>query len=96
MSDEYYEVSKKIHAVDRRLGTLSQHLEQYDNYKQYRDIYVKYNRLDPKKEEIQLYETAKRYLDAVMNGRKDIPVKAWRAEQVKLMDDRFSLCEDYY
>ena len=105
MSDEYYEVSKKIHAVDRRLGTLSQHLEQYDNYKQCRDIYVKYKQLDPKKrdvfydkhaEEIQLYETAKRYLDGVMNGRKDIPVKSWRAEQSKLTDDRFSLCEDYY
>ena len=35
--------------ADRRLGTLVQHLEQYDNYKQYRDIYVKYKQLDPKK-----------------------------------------------
>ena len=105
MSDEFYEVSKKIHTVDRRLATLSQHLEQYDNYKHYRDIYVKYKQLDPKKcdafhekhfDEIQLYETAKRYLDGVMNGRKDIPVKAWQAEQAKLIDDRFSLCEDYY
>jgi MobA/MobL family. len=105
MSDEYYEVSKKIYIVDRRLDTLSQHLEQYGNYKQCRDIYVKYKQLDPKKrdvfhdkhtEEIQLYETAKRYLDGVMNGRKDIPIKAWQAEQVKLTDDRFSLCEDYY
>jgi MobA/MobL family. len=105
MNDEYYEVSKKINAVDRRLATLTQHLEQYDNYKQHHDIYVKYKQLDPKKrdvfhdkhtEEIQLYETAKRYLDGVMNGRKDIPVKAWQAEQGKLSDDRFSLCEDYY
>jgi hypothetical protein len=105
MSDEYYEVSKKIHAVDRRLGALTQHLEQYDNYKQHRDVYVKYKQLDPKKrddfhekhsDEIQLYETAKRYLDGVMNSRKDIPIKAWQAEQAKLTNDRFSLCGNYY
>ena len=91
--------------MDRRNDTLSQHLTQCENLKQHRAVYKKYQSLDPKKndafydmhfEEIQLYENAKQYLAAVLNGRKEIPIKAWQSEQTKLTAERFSLCEDYY
>ena len=98
-------ISEKIKKVDRRQDTLAQHLTQCENLKQHRVIYKKYMSLDPKKsnafydkhfEEIRLYEAAKQYLDAVLNGRKEIPVKAWQSEQTTLTAERFSLCEDYY
>jgi len=31
-----------------------------------------------------------------MNGRKDIPVKAWKKEQTKLLAERYSLMDKYY
>ena len=105
ISEDLQAVSEKIRKVDRRMDTLAQHLTQCENLKQYRAICKKYQQLDPKKsnafydkhfEEIRLYESAKKYLDAVLNGRKEIPVKAWQAEQTTLTAERFSLCEDYY
>ena len=98
-------VSEKIKNVVRRQDTLTQHLTQCENLKQHRTVYKKYKQLDPKKsdafydkhfDEIVAYESAKQYLDAVMNGRKEIPVKAWQAEQAALTAERFLLCEDYY
>ena len=104
-NEEFYEVSNKIKAAERRLHTLTQHLAQYENYKQHKAVYEKYKQFDPKKrdtfyenqsEKIQLYENAKMYLDAVMNGKKTLPIKTWQAEQAKLTADKFSLCEDFY
>lgn len=105
MSKKQYDVSKKIKKVDRRLGTLAQHLTQYEIYKQHQNLYKKYKALDPKKsdnfydkhsEKIEDYENAKEYLKAVMNGKVNIPIKAWKAERKKLTGERFLLCEDYY
>jgi hypothetical protein len=105
MNSEFYEVSNNLKKVDRRLETLDTHLTQCDNLNRHKAVYKKYKELDPKKrdafyqkhsDEIQCYETAKQYLDAVMNGRPGLPVKAWTAERDKLNAERFTLCEDYY
>jgi len=105
IGEDLQTVSDKIKKVDRRMNTLTQHLLQCENFKQHRSVYMKYKQLDPKKrdvfydrhfEGIRLYESAKKYLDAVLNGRKKIPTKAWQSEQTKLTAERFSLCEDYY
>ena len=105
ISGDFQNVSDKIKKTDRRIDKLTQHLTQCENLKQHRAVYKKYKSLDPKKsdafydkhfEEIQLYESAKQYLNAVLNGRTDIPVKAWQSEQATLTAERFSLCEDYY
>ena len=105
INEEFYEVSNKIKETERRLGQLEQHLAQYGNYKQHRAVYEKYKQLNPGKtnafynkhgEKIQLYETAKQYLRSVLNGRSSIPVNKWQAEQKKLIQSRFALCEDYY
>ena len=47
-------------------------------------------------EEIQLYKNAKAHFDAVMNGRKDLPISKWQAEQKTLSAERLSLAEKYY
>jgi hypothetical protein len=105
INEKFYEVSNSIKKVERRLDTLEQHLAHYDNYKRYKAVYEKHRQLDPKKrdafydkhsEAIQLYETAKQYLDGVMNGRTTVPVKAWQAEQSRLTSEKFLLCDDYY
>ena len=31
-----------------------------------------------------------------MNGRKNLPIKDWQAEQKKLLTKRYSLCDRYY
>jgi len=79
ISEDLQTISEKIKKIDRRQDTLAQHLTQCNNLKQHRAVYKKYRQLDPKKsdafydkhfEEIRLYESAKKYLDAVLNGRK--------------------------
>jgi len=84
---------------------LAEHLAQYENYKQHKAVYQKWQQLDPKKrdafydkhvDEIQRYENAMQYLDAVMNGRTTVPVKAWSAERDKLTAERLTLSEEYY
>jgi len=103
--ENFYATSKRIKEVERRIGTLTQHLAQYDKYKRHKAVYKKHGELSGKKgdafydkhhEEIQLYETASRYLKDVMNGREEVPVKKWQDELEKLTAERFSLCEDYY
>jgi hypothetical protein len=105
LHENIYEVSNRIKAVERRLGTLTQHLAQYENYKQHKAIFQKYKQLEPKKrnaffnkhsDKIQLYETASRYLKDVLNGRTEVPVNKWKAEHAKLTAEQYSLCEDYY
>jgi len=70
----------------------------------YREVYGKYRRQPPKKQEafyeayrmeLTHYEAAARYLDGVMNGRTGIPLKAWKAEQEKLTAERKELSRRY-
>jgi len=105
MYKQQYDVSKKIKAAERRLDVLDEHLAQYEIIKKHKAVYQKYQQLDPKKkntfydkhrEEIRLYEDAKSYFDKVMNGRTSLPIKAWTEEQLKLIAEKFALCEEYY
>lgn len=74
MHERHYEISKKLEADERRLGTLNEHLVQYKIQKQNQAVYQKYQRLDPKKhgmyaekhaEEIRLYKETADYFKAV-------------------------------
>jgi len=106
INNEFYEVSKKIKAVDRRLGTLDEHIKQADYYFEFKVIYQEYTEIKkPKKQqafmenhsrEIALFATAKEYIDGVMNGKRPIPRKTWRKEREELTAERFTLCESYY
>ncbi|MFR0844187.1 MAG: hypothetical protein ACLSH2_06720 [Oscillospiraceae bacterium] len=77
---------------------------QTPKYLKYREVYGKYRRQPPKKQEafyeayrmeLTHYEAAGRYLDGVMNGRTGIPLKAWKAEQEKLTAERKELSRRY-
>ena len=105
MNEDFYDVSETIKKVNRRLENLSQHLEQYGNYKVNKPTYDKYKQLDPKKQEafynkhsdeIELFKTSQQYLTAIMNGKTTIPEKSWQKEQKNLTKHRFSLYEKFY
>ena len=61
---------------------------------------------DPKKREayytkhsaeIKAFKDARNYLNAVMNGRTDLPpIKEWRKEQQSLTAAKYAACERYY
>lgn len=46
--------------------------------------------------ELTHYEAAERYLNAVMNGKTSIPLKAWKAERDKLNGEKKLLTQQYY
>jgi len=45
---------------------------------------------------IEQYKTAQTYLTAHLNGREQIPEKAWKAEREKLLVERYSLVDKFY
>ncbi|MBR3294541.1 MAG: hypothetical protein IKI69_09010 [Oscillospiraceae bacterium] len=98
-------IAKKVKPIDRRLKTLDEHILNAEKYFQYRDIYRKYKQQKPKKQaafyekhrmELTHYEAAERYLNAVMNGKTGIPLKAWKAERDKLNGEKKQLTQQYY
>jgi hypothetical protein len=104
INEKFYDVSKEIKAVDRRIETLSKHLFNYDNYKNNKAIYDEYIGIKQKNQEafyskhsekIGDYQTAKAYLDGVMNGRTKIPVHKWKSELETLTAKRISLAERF-
>lgn len=46
--------------------------------------------------ELTHYEAAERYLNAVMNGKTGIPLKAWKTERDKLNGEKKQLTGQYY
>ena len=98
-------IAEKLKPIDRRLKTLDEHISNAEKYFQYRDIYRKYKQQKPKKHEafyeshrmeLTHYEAAERYLNAVMNGKTGIPLKAWKAERDKLNGEKKLLTQQYY
>ena len=46
--------------------------------------------------ELTHYEAAEHYLNAVMNGKTGVPLKAWKAERDKLSGEKKQLTQQYY
>lgn len=104
MYGEQRSITEKLKPIDRRLKTLDEHISNAEKYFQYRDIYKQYKQQKPKKQEafyethrmeLAHYEAAERYLNEVMNGKTDIPTKAWKAEQKRLIAEREQLSRRY-
>jgi len=106
ISDRHAAVATAIKEKMRRLDTLEKHLFMNEYLKLNKSVYRKYTRLDPKKQngykakhavEIQLYEEARDYFKAVMNGRKDpLPIKSWEKEWETLTAEKYGLVAEYY
>ncbi len=98
-------IAEKLKPINRRLKTLDEHISNAEKYFQYRDIFRQYKQQKPKKQEafyeshrmeLTHYEAAERYLNAVMNGKTGIPLKAWKAERDKLNGEKKELTRQYY
>lgn len=98
-------IKDMLKPIDRRLKTLDEHISNAEKYFQYRDIYRKYKQQKPKKQEafyeshrmeLTHYEAAERYLNAAMNGKTSIPLKAWKAERDNLNGEKKELTRQYY
>ena len=98
-------IAEKLKPIDRRLKTLDEHISNAEKYFQYRDIYRQYKQQKLKKQEtfyeshrmeLTHYEAAERYLNAVMNGKTGIPLKAWKTERDKLNGEKKQLTRQYY
>jgi hypothetical protein len=46
--------------------------------------------------EIEAYEAAQDYFKRVLNGRTEIPIRKWQAEQNELTAERYALAENFY
>jgi len=102
--DIQFDVQSEFKPIERRLNTLAEHLKQSDNYfanKKYND---EFRALPPRKQKkyceenrdkLQVFEVAKDYLKAVLNGRTTIPTKSWREEFEKLTAERSQLNQRY-
>ena len=98
-------IAEKLKPIDRRLKTLDDHISNAEKYFQCRSIYRQYKQQKPKKQEafyeshrmkLTHYEAAERYLNAVMNGKTGIPLKAWKTERDKLNGEKKELTRQYY
>lgn len=89
MIGEQLDIRDKLKPIERRLPVLKKHMEQAD-------IYSKFKGKKGLKEADQiLFTAATNYLKGVMNGHTSLPVKAWKAEYVKLTAEHKTLNQRY-
>ena len=83
----------KVKPVERRLEKLNEHFAQVQVYREHSALYKVYMKTNPKqraafyeqhRSELVLYESAQKYFDAHLNGRKNIPLAQWKAEAKEL------------
>ena len=98
------EIRNKMKPIKRRLKTLDEHIKQSNYYFEFKGIYQKYQSIKPKyqadfyennRREITLYESAKTYLDGVMNGHTKIPRKSWGIECERSTVEKDMLYREY-
>jgi len=89
MNTQFYKVRNRLKEVERRLEALDKHIKEAG-------IYLKYKGKARTESEEILFASAKRYITDYLNGRKEIPNKAWKAERVRLNAEKATLYQDYY
>ena len=104
MYKKQFDIRDELKPIERRLKTLDEHIQQATVYMQHKAVYRQYQELKPKKQpsfakrhymEISLFESAERYLKGVMKGKNILPLKAWKAEHIKLAAQRNELNQAY-
>lgn len=104
MLDRRLSISDELKSIERRLMVLDKHIEQAEYYLSFKPLAQERKQMKPRQQtsfteahqhEFILLDAAKQYLTGVMNGRKHLPLKAWKAERDKLMSRRGQLSRDY-
>ena len=98
------EQSGALKKNERRKKTLDEHIRNAQTHQETKDTYHRYKELPPKRQtsfyeqhraEIVLYESAKHYLDDVLQGRGTIPIRQWKREAAELDVDRATMYAGY-
>jgi ATP-dependent exoDNAse (exonuclease V) alpha subunit len=101
LKHELDEIRRQYYKDSKRLKSLAEHIRQADIYFKTRDCYKKWSNMKEgsrqednfhkkHRDELDSFKTAYRYISDVMNGKKDIPLAAWRKEYAELRE-RFDL-----
>ena len=98
------EIAHQLNPIDSRIRALNEHIKQTNYYMEFREISKLYKQQKPKhregfyethRREITLYNTAKSHLDSIMNGKKQLPIEAWKKEKERLNAERQCLSQEY-
>lgn len=89
MNTRYYDLRGKIVKAERRIATLTERGEMWEQYNQYKSIHKQLAKVKPEKREqfeqrhsreLILYDAAARYLKELKDGGEGITPKAWQRE----------------
>lgn len=97
MNSSYYDLRGQIVSKERRISALNERLEMWEQYKKYKPIRQKLDKVAPGKREqfeqrhsadLALFHAAVRYLDKLKAFGEAITPKAWRAEAQTLTAEK--------
>jgi hypothetical protein len=99
LRNRYNDIRLQTTKDNRRWGVLEEHIKQAENYGKHRAVYEKWYKMkddSPQanayykkhREEISEFAEAFKYLDRHLNGRKQIPLDAWKREFAELKSRR--------
>ena len=89
MNSRYYDLRGKIVKAERRIATLTERGEMWEQYNQYKSIHKQLAKVKPEKREqfeqrhsreLILYDAATRYLKDLKDNGEAITPKAWQRE----------------
>ena len=89
MNSRYYDLRGKIVKAERRITTLTERGEMWEQYNQYKSIHKQLAKVKPEKREqfeqrhsreLILYDAAPRYLKELKDNGEAITPKAWQRE----------------
>ena len=89
MNTRYYDLRGKIVKAERRIATLTERGEMWEQYNQYKSIHKQLAKVKPEKREqfeqrhsreLILYDAAARYLKELKDSGEEITPKAWQRE----------------
>ena len=93
MNSDYYALRGQIVSAERRISALNKRLEMWAQYKKYKPVRQKLDKLKPGKKtqyqqehesELASFDTAVRFLNDLKESGETITPKAWSAEVEKL------------
>jgi len=96
-------VNNELKPVERRIGTLKEHIKHGEYHREFGKVYKQYQQQKPKyqeafrekfRREITLYEAADRYLKPVLKGHP-LNLKKWKAEFVEKTAEKGALYREY-
>jgi len=96
MHSEVIAIREKMKPAERRLNKLNEHFAQVKIYQEYSALYEQYKNLNPKQQHaffqqhhaaLTQFDSAHKYLEVHLNGRKTIPLAKWQTEAAELTDE---------